>query len=68
MWSRDTTWNHMTFATRCLDHGMITRGYWRNVWRAGHRARDNEALKGRTAARRNVASAFLELRLAAKVN
>src|SRR6202047_4533142 len=31
MWGRDTTLHHMTFATICLDHGLVTRGYYGNV-------------------------------------
>jgi porphobilinogen synthase len=31
MWGRDTTLNHMTFATICLDHGLVTGGYYGNV-------------------------------------
>src|ERR1700732_481937 len=30
MWGRDTTLHHMTFATICLDHGLVTRGYYGN--------------------------------------
>jgi len=32
---RDTTLHDMTFATRCLDHGLVTRGYYSNVERFG---------------------------------
>jgi hypothetical protein len=28
---RDTTLHHMTFATRCLDHVLVTGGYYGNV-------------------------------------
>ncbi len=31
MWGRDTTLHHMTFATICLDHGLVTGGYYGNV-------------------------------------
>jgi len=31
MWGRDTTLHHMTFGTICLDHGLVTRGYYGNV-------------------------------------
>jgi porphobilinogen synthase len=31
MWGRDTTLHHMTFATICLDHGLVTRGYYGNL-------------------------------------
>src|ERR1019366_8973588 len=27
IWSRDTALHHMTFGTRCLDHGLVTGGY-----------------------------------------
>src|SRR4029077_2055884 len=30
MWGRDTTLHHMTFSTICLDHGLVTRGYYSN--------------------------------------
>jgi porphobilinogen synthase len=30
MWGRDTTLHHMTFATICLDHGLVTGGYYSN--------------------------------------
>src|SRR5437899_5910197 len=31
MWGRDTSLHHMTFATICLEHGLVTRGYYGNV-------------------------------------
>src|SRR5260221_3304193 len=34
MWGRDTTLHHMTSNTICLDHGLVTPGYYGN-FRAG---------------------------------
>jgi porphobilinogen synthase len=31
MWGLDTTLHHMTFAAICLDHGLVTGGYYSNV-------------------------------------
>jgi hypothetical protein len=31
MWGLDTTLHHMMFATICLDHGLVTGGYYGNV-------------------------------------
>src|SRR5271167_4943821 len=31
MWFRDTTLHDMTFAARCLDHRLVTCGYFRNA-------------------------------------
>jgi porphobilinogen synthase len=42
MWLRDTAFYNMTFATGCLDHGLVTGGYCGNVrsfWAAAARIR-----------------------------
>src|SRR5450759_636086 len=42
IWSRDTAFHHMTFAIRCLDHGLVTGCHYGNVrlvWAATARIR-----------------------------